>query len=333
MSHQPEKHLLRDLRELARIEPDVESTARALDRARTVLSKVDVEPNAVRARGFMTLRAITFRTVAGVAAALLVMVVLASLLPNGNSNATVAFAQVQQQIEQVKTAQYRSTRRSHVGQNRRLDETRRVMILGRYRMREEVIISNPDEPWSADLREYTDIKNIETGRLIVLLPRVRQYSYPQVLYAFDLVKGGVTESPLNRPPAKPPTVDLYQRIRDVPANATKPLPARMLNGKCAVGFQEVKRDESPDGTNTWTKNIWVDPQTRLPVRIESLFRSTHPGTVDTDFIMDEFIFDAPLDESLFSTDPPEGYQDRALLHKQKEGQPASQPHTEDGRSE
>jgi hypothetical protein len=54
---------------------------------------------------------------------------------------------------------------------------------------------------------------------------------------------------------------------------------------------------------------WVDPDTKLPIRIEVEYRSTHPMSGQSDWVVSDLIWDAPLDRSLFSTTPPEGYKE------------------------
>ena len=58
--------------------------------------------------------------------------------------------------------------------------------------------------------------------------------------------------------------------------------------------------------------LYFDPETKLPVRIEVGYVSVQgEATVKSDWVKSDIVFDAPLDEVLFSTDPPEGYKDLA----------------------
>ena len=104
-----------------------------------------------------------------------------------------------------------------------------------------------------------------------------------------------------------PEVNFYRKIREVPAEKAKKLPERTIAGQVAAGFQIVERNERPAGTDTWTGTYWIDPRTKLPLRIEFSRRSTDPTMADSESILTDFVFDAPLDEALFSTNPPAGY--------------------------
>jgi outer membrane lipoprotein-sorting protein len=50
--------------------------------------------------------------------------------------------------------------------------------------------------------------------------------------------------------------------------------------------------------------VWVDTRTNLPVRIENKATLNADGVKTV--VLSDFVFDAPLDEALFSTTPPEG---------------------------
>jgi hypothetical protein len=43
------------------------------------------------------------------------------------------------------------------------------------------------------------------------------------------------------------------------------------------------------------------------MRVEIAIRSTAPTMGETDGVLKDILFDEPLDEALFSTDPPPGY--------------------------
>jgi outer membrane lipoprotein-sorting protein len=93
---------------------------------------------------------------------------------------------------------------------------------------------------------------------------------------------------------------LFQKLRSVHEDPIKRLPDREVDGKRAIGFLVVLEDtEFPSGTEA---SVWVDPHTRLPVRLEM----AEAGGKDT-IIMEEIVFDCQLDNSLFDTTPPAGY--------------------------
>jgi hypothetical protein len=119
-----------------------------------------------------------------------------------------------------------------------------------------------------------------------------------------------------------------------PAKAA-PLGEREFDGRRLTGFR-VNRDY--DKRNLRSVDVWVDPSTRLPVRVEQtvkmrypddagaaeLNRRTKDGTAPlspeeseklmdswpwqtSKIVMTEIQFDVPVDESTFSIEPPKGY--------------------------
>lgn len=72
---------------------------------------------------------------------------------------------------------------------------------------------------------------------------------------------------------------------------------KTIDGVRTVGF------EAAFGATTMT--IWGDPKTKLPVQIEATIGSPSEP-IQT--VMREFVFNAPLEDALFSTDVPAGFQ-------------------------
>jgi len=96
-------------------------------------------------------------------------------------------------------------------------------------------------------------------------------------------------------PEKP--VNVYDRIRNARSCGAKRVGKRTVNGKALDGFQLTE-----DGRTT---RVWIDPETELPARIEST--EPLPGGGQVVSVGDNFVFDAELDPSLFSTTPPADY--------------------------
>jgi outer membrane lipoprotein-sorting protein len=85
-------------------------------------------------------------------------------------------------------------------------------------------------------------------------------------------------------------------LRRLGADKSRPMGEKVINGVTAQGFA------ASVGQQTMT--VWADKKTALPLRVET----TIPGVNgDTLVVMDEFQMDVPLDDSLFSLDPPPGY--------------------------
>jgi outer membrane lipoprotein-sorting protein len=84
------------------------------------------------------------------------------------------------------------------------------------------------------------------------------------------------------------------------AEATgKPVGDKTIDGVRTLGF------EASFGAITMT--IWSNPRTKLPVQIDSQIGAPSEPIQTT---MRDFVFDAPLDDALFSTEPPAGYEVR-----------------------
>jgi hypothetical protein len=95
------------------------------------------------------------------------------------------------------------------------------------------------------------------------------------------------------------SADWFARFRTLPEKASRRIGEREAGGRKVVDFL-VKLDEQ-DFTVT------VDSQTKLPVRME--FATERLAATGRSFrvLLSGFVFDAPLDESLFAMIPPTGY--------------------------
>jgi outer membrane lipoprotein-sorting protein len=84
--------------------------------------------------------------------------------------------------------------------------------------------------------------------------------------------------------------------RDRPDWIREPLGEKVIDGRRLVGFRLTGHGVICD--------LWGDPKTGMPVRIENSAPS-NPNVEPV--ICSDFVFDADLDESLFSLEPPAGY--------------------------
>jgi hypothetical protein len=305
-AHDPHNPLLEQLNELADLRPHDQATARALERVRAALGNASVPFSTPQRRRIMTLR-----NVAAIAASLLILAVAVHWLRPFQPAQSLAFEDVQKAVEQTKSVQYVQTRVDRDKQGRKgPEETDKVMVLGRYRIRTESRMTAPGDPlpegqsWSTMDEPSIVIQNAETGAILSLLPESKRYVIPQVFMSIDPDTGEFNEEK----PRPTPEADFYTRLREVPANAAK-LPTKQIGDVAAEGFQVVETIERPRSghTETWTRTFWVNPATKLPIRIETSSRSTNPMMADSDWVTKDIIFDAPLDEALFSTEPPAGY--------------------------
>jgi hypothetical protein len=95
-------------------------------------------------------------------------------------------------------------------------------------------------------------------------------------------------------PAKDPWVSV-ERLKGLPVQADESLGRKEIDGRTLDGF-EVRQDGA-------TTTVWVDAGTGQLVRAELGFAGA-PGMT---MILSDFQLDNPLDDSLFSLQPPEGY--------------------------
>jgi hypothetical protein len=86
-----------------------------------------------------------------------------------------------------------------------------------------------------------------------------------------------------------------ERLRALPARADDVLGRKQIDGRALEGF----RVREADAVTT----VWIDPGTGELARVELEF----PNAPGMNMIMSDFQLDVPLDDSLFSLEPPEGY--------------------------
>jgi hypothetical protein len=168
---------------------------------------------------------------------------------------------------------------------------RRVMILGRSLKREDVEAVGGD---------YVVITDVREGRVVTLMPAEKKMVVIKRQKVVDLKSGKEEESEIQGSAS----ADLYSQMKDVPDNAAPLAERKRVEGVDLIGFQKVETH----GNSTWTRTFWVDPSTNLPRRIEVSSRSTNPMVVASDWVLSEIEFNIEMDESLFQTEVPEGYE-------------------------
>jgi hypothetical protein len=100
--------------------------------------------------------------------------------------------------------------------------------------------------------------------------------------------------------AQKQTNDFRAMLRNVSESSAKRLPDREVAGRVVNEFLVQMRDQD--------YTVTVDPSTKLPIRME-LFQPNRPemGQGECRMVFADFVFDAPVDESLFRMEAPEGY--------------------------
>lgn len=120
-------------------------------------------------------------------------------------------------------------------------------------------------------------------------------------------KIAIVTTPANVPKENRPKAIFFELrsqladARDQPGWIREPLGEKLLEGRRLVGFRLTGHGMICE--------LWGDPKTGMPVRIERRVPSNR-GMKPT--ICSDFVFDADLDQSLFSLEPPAGYQVQKL---------------------
>jgi outer membrane lipoprotein-sorting protein len=103
----------------------------------------------------------------------------------------------------------------------------------------------------------------------------------------------ISGQPAHQSNAAPSIVSTMKALADVKGQS---LGEKTIDGVAVKGFHIVQANRPVD--------VWADKKTGNPVRVEL----TMPmGDKELVMVMDHFEIDPPLDESLFSLDPPAGY--------------------------
>jgi outer membrane lipoprotein-sorting protein len=167
-------------------------------------------------------------------------------------------------------------------------ESKRVWIQGRYLQREE------ETPYG---EKMIRILNAETGEHMTLDVSDKRCTFYKSQTTIGMKSGEKTVLQM-----KPqPNADFYSRIAAIPSKDVRELPGKLINGKQTVGFEQVGENADTIFIHTY----WIDKETRLPVQIDDVMKQG--DTVIGGATRSQFVFDQPVDASMFSTIPPEGY--------------------------
>ncbi len=137
---------------------------------------------------------------------------------------------------------------------------------------------------------------------VMLFPAAKQallYDYadvPEDESAKEEDQGSASQ----RRPEEPGTVALFRSLlldtMQKPGARRDSLGEKEIDGRPVVGFRLSARGVVID--------VWGDPKNRLPVRVET----TTALIPNLKIIQSDFEFNVPMDESLFSLEPPAGYE-------------------------
>ena len=214
-----------------------------------------------------------------------------------------SFEAVKKRIDEVRTVQFTTIRTEprdkaveRFAKGTKLDDEKftnglrnpeytETMILGKHRKRYRHL-TDPDSYYVDDL---------SLGVSIFIDEAAKTYNVLKGHKTIDM-KGNVIKTTKPQPS---PEVDLYRSIKEVPVDELTAIGEAYIDGKKSLGFRRVEKQN----LETWTRTYWIDAKTRLPVRLETRFRSSNPMISETDFVQTNFVFDEPLDESLFAVQP------------------------------
>ncbi len=204
-----------------------------------------------------------------IAAALVLAILAITTLRGGSSN---AFAQVMEQIRKATSWSYVSTTMT-AGQA----FTTKTYFKDPGRMRMDFEIEVLGKSGTS-----TSIIDINQKKLITIIPLTKQ------CLIFDLT-GDMA------PAQQEGMMDIFQDLRRLSDSGAQAIGTREIDGVEAIGFQTSQNGNS--------YVIWADPDDKrvLLVEFENQNMKGMRGTLS------DFNFDAQLDDSLFSLDPPEGY--------------------------
>ncbi|MEQ9379604.1 MAG: hypothetical protein RJP95_01985 [Pirellulales bacterium] len=186
----------------------------------------------------------------------------------------------------------------------------KVSILGKHSERREqrTIAEGEKLPegqgWFPQPEHYISIFDAQTGKLVALSPEQKTFRLAKTLMSIT------GDGQIERNEVKPlPKANFYDRMRNVPVEDAERLPPKKIGDTCAIGYRLSENVKKKSGTDTWTRTYWVDPNSMLPIRIDVTHKSTDPRTANSVWIQRDIKFNVHVDESLFSTEVPEGYTD------------------------
>ena len=227
----------------------------------------------LRARVAVWVARIPTRRVTALVAASIVLAAAGLFLWNTSDPilASTSFADVVAQVRKAKTVCY--TQIVEIGDEPPL--TWRVTYEGSDRRRME--------PTGAEMKKVTTISDWRIGKRVYLKPSEK--------------KALVVDTPKFRP-----RVGFVERLTQLSDDAGRFVETRRISGRLVNVFRIT--------TDTQDMTLLADPQTNLPLHLEiekQPGREAGKPTPQTKWTLTDFVWNAELDPSLLSIDPPPGY--------------------------
>ncbi len=218
----------------------------------------------------------TMKRIAKIAAAIVIVAGLAGLgvyMTFGSGGATLAWADVQKTIGSITSMQFRG-KMTGVSVP---DMEMRMMMKSPGKMRMEMQIGG---------HEGVSIMDLESGEMITLMPgqmkaiRIELDSMPPEQRAAIEQQDMLSQ---------------FHKLAAASPDGSEELPSRQIDGRQVDGYRVKQMGQ--------VYTLWVDPNTGRPIEMEVLLES-----VGATMKMTDFEFDIELDDSLFSTAVPDGYE-------------------------
>ncbi|MBP7935976.1 MAG: hypothetical protein KA354_15140 [Phycisphaerae bacterium] len=152
----------------------------------------------------------------------------------------------------------------------------------------------------------TDVLIVDDGRMRQSvhpsgMVMIWDWSQGRCLSLEPLTKRAMVMEMSNLPPGQK-QFNLLDIFRQLDESCAAPMEDKVIAGRTAKGFKVVTPGQE--------MAIWADPQTRLPLQVEQTLKVGMLPT--TTMTMTDFVWDQPVDESLLSLTPPEGYESQTF---------------------
>lgn len=222
-------------------------------------------------------RVIPMRLRSMLAVAAAVVIVFGSVSFWGlHSRGSMAFGELLKNVLSVHTVQFKGT------------ATVQIPKLGTRTVTSETIIVEPDR-----MRQTVLPSEGMPGGMVMIW----DYGQGRCL-SLDPANKRATILEMANMPAEQKSGNLLEQFRQFDEKAGALIGEKEIAGRLTQGFKV--------GAPPMEMVIWADTETRLPVQIEMTMKTgMMPATT---MIMTDFVWDQPVDESLVSLTPPEGYE-------------------------
>jgi len=212
-------------------------------------------------------------------------IAVVAFLMLGDGVATVAWADVQEIIRNARTATWhmQMTMTMPMPNGEMVETTMHVDCFAKEPglMRQEMTMSMKGKEFQST--SVVDFST-EDGRMVSLVPSQKM--------AVTATFGNLPEETRNQ------QKNYFSELKKLVEGSNQPLGRKEIDGRNTQGFRVTNMGYEMD--------IWVDPETGLPVLIESEMFGTGKMT------MTDFAFDVALDDELFDLTVPEGYTVREM---------------------